>query len=95
MKGGEGIHPTEKVTVTSEMVGELFDLLGLFPRRISKAETNEFLFSISGKAHDILERTKGFGHGGLVGEIEDLANEIVRITTEYADKLQSDSPTIV
>ena len=31
-KAGEGIHPTESVVVTREMVGELFDFLGIFPR---------------------------------------------------------------
>lgn len=31
-KAGEEIHPTEKVIVTREMVGELFDFLGIFPR---------------------------------------------------------------
>ena len=28
----EGTHPTESVVVTREMLGELFDLLGIFPR---------------------------------------------------------------
>ena len=62
----EGTHPTKSVVVTREMIGELFDVLGIFPRTIQSqttlsevraqlrtiAQKLEAIYDIAGKSVD-------------------------------------------